>query len=98
MTKLLNSCGRIKNLCKTTITEHKTIMEYLTRRAARFRKEGRYDDDDLEKILKELEADEVVVAGMTDGEIDSAILDEMKQVQEALDKGLLQPHGSVVSH
>ena len=52
VTKLLYSCGRIKNLCKTKTTEHKTIMEYLTRRATRFKKEGRYSDDDLDTILK----------------------------------------------
>ena len=67
MTKLLNSCSRIKNLCKATTTQHKTIMEYLRRRATRYKREGKYNDDDLENILKELEADEIVVSGMVDG-------------------------------
>ena len=70
-------------------------MEYLTRRATRYKREGKYNDDDLENILKELEADEIVVSGMTEEEIDSAVMNEMQLVQAALDKGLLQPQGII---
>ena len=54
---LLSSCRKINNLCKTNPTKHTTIMEYLRKRAVRFRNNGRIEGVELEKVLKEL-ADE----------------------------------------
>ena len=60
ISKLLSDCRQIKNLCKTKPTEHTTIMEYLRRRALRFRKSGRLEGDELEKVLGELAMDEAM--------------------------------------
>ena len=82
---MLSSCRKIKNLCKTKPTEHTTIMEYLRRRALRFRKSGRLEGDDLEAVLKELEADDATAetSSPSDSDSESSAVEEEAELSES---------------
>jgi hypothetical protein len=73
-------------------TKHTTIMEQLRIRAKQFRKQGRLQEDDLERIIKEMKAEGQIKEGEGgDGETTSD--DEHKRVMEAVGEGQLQVHG-----
>ena len=105
ITTLLSSCREINNLCKTNPTKHTTIMEYLRKRASRFRNNGRIEGLELDKVLKELaDEEETVTTGsesieaedssLTEEQIEALIMEETECVQKALEMGLLQVHGT----
>ena len=61
LSRLANTCNQIRNLCKNGAfkqTEHTTIMEYLGRRAERFRRNGRLQGEEMEEIISELKGAE----------------------------------------
>ena len=69
-------------------------MKQLQIKADQFRKQGRLQDQDLHKIIKEIK--EGSTAGER-GESDSAnqaVKDEHRQVSKAVEEGLLQTHGT----
>ena len=94
MGQLANTCNQLRNLGNNGTfkrTEHTTIMDYLGRRAKQFRKNGRSQGEDMEKIISELK-------GAEEGDVtremeDSARVAERTVVHEAITEGLLQPHG-----
>jgi hypothetical protein len=95
--QLLSTCMKLKNLCikgKFKATSHLTIMEQLQIKAGQFRKQGRLQDQDLDKIIKEIKGDE----GFRDGEdndvAEAAAQNEQKRVLEVVKQGLLQVHGT----
>ena len=109
ITKLLSSCRKINNLCKTKPTSHTTIMEYLRKRASRFRNNGRIEGLELDEVLKDLSSEEdtdttASLSGsegsgeqnvsLTEEEIEALIMEETECVQKAIEKGLLQVHGT----
>ena len=59
-------------------------MEYLRRRALRFRKSGRLEGDDLEAVLKELEADEATAetSSPSDSDSESSAAEEEAELSE----------------
>jgi hypothetical protein len=70
--QLLSACMKLKNLCingKLTTTSHISVMKQLQIKADQFRKQGRLQDQDLHKIIKEIK--EGSTAG-EQGESDSA--------------------------
>jgi hypothetical protein len=66
-------------------------MGYLEKRASRFRKNGWMRGEDMEEIIKKLQEEDGNEE--TDEEIASAHVSEQEAVKEAMEEGLLQPHG-----
>ena len=95
VSRLADTCDRIKNLCKEGVfkrTEHSTIMEYLGKRAERFRRNWRLHGEEMEDIIAELKGAEEMRG---DGDTESnARMAEHAAVQEAITKRLLQAHGT----
>jgi hypothetical protein len=86
----------LKNLCingKFKITPHINSMEQLQIRAEKFRKQGRLWDEDLEKIIKEIKANEDINDKERNGKATIEANDEHHKVLEAEEEGLLQVHG-----
>jgi hypothetical protein len=94
---LLETCTEINSLYingKIKTTSHKTIMEQLRIRADWFRKQGRLCDKDIDKIIKEMKANEGTIDDDTDRKAANASNDENRRVMEAVEAGLLQIHGT----
>jgi hypothetical protein len=88
---------KLKNLCingKFKTTSHLTIMEQLRIKVDQFRKQGRLQDQDLDKIIKEIKGDEGFKDGEDNGGIEVAAQDKQKRVLKAVKQGLLQVHGT----
>ena len=66
-------------------------MEQLRRRAGRFRKQGRLQDQDMEEIIHEVKEGDEEDSGIKESGSTSAV--EQRQVMEAVKEGLLQIHG-----
>jgi hypothetical protein len=66
-------------------------MGYLEKRASGFRKNERMRGEDMEEIIKKLQEEEGNKE--TDEGIASAHVSEQEAVKEAMEEGLLQPHG-----
>jgi hypothetical protein len=66
-------------------------MEFLERRAQKFRKNGRMTGEDVEDFLEKLQEEEGI--GHEDKEATRARVAEQGTVKEAADEGLLQMHG-----
>jgi hypothetical protein len=66
-------------------------MGYLEKRASRFRKNGRMRGEDMEEIIKKLQKEEGNKE--TDEGGASAHVSEQEAEKEAMEEGLLQPHG-----
>ena len=96
VSRLADTCDRIRNLCKEGVfkrTEHSTIMEYLGKRAERFRRNWRLHGEEMEDIIMELKGAEEMRG---DGDPESnACATEHAAVQEAINEGLLQPHSTL---
>jgi hypothetical protein len=91
---LASTCNRIRSLCKQgtfKTTEHKTIMGYLEKRASKFRKNEQMGGKDMKEIIRKLQEEKSNEG--TEGGIASAHASEHKAVKEAMEEGLLQPHG-----
>jgi hypothetical protein len=86
----------LKENCKDgkfRTTEHSTIMEYLRQQADRFRKEGRLQEEDMETIIEEMK-EIIQAADIKEEEKETTKADEHQKVMEAVNKGLMQVHGS----
>jgi hypothetical protein len=95
VSQLADTCNRIRNICKDGVfkrTKHSTIMEYLGKRVDRFRRNGRLQGEEMKEIIAELKgAEEERDNGNAESNARAA---EHAAVQEAITKGLLQPHGT----
>ena len=84
-------------------------MEYLRKRASRFRNNGRIEGLELDEVLKDLSSEEdtdttASLSGsegsgeqnvsLTEEEMEALIMEETECVQKAIEKGLLQVHGT----
>ncbi len=67
-------------------------MEQLQIRADKFRKQGKLWDEDLEKIIKEIKANEDINNKERNGKAAISANDEHHKVLEAEEEGLLQVH------
>jgi hypothetical protein len=68
-------------------------MEYLRQQADRFRKQGRLQEEDVETILKEMK-EKMETADIEEENKDTTKADKHQKVMEAVNKGLMQVHGS----
>ncbi len=68
-------------------------MEYLRQQADRFRKQGRLQDKDVETIIEEMK-EKMGAADIEEEEKETTKADEHQKVMEAVNKGLMQVHGS----
>jgi len=66
-------------------------MGYLEKRANRFRKNGRMEGGDMEELIQKLREEEGSEGA--DEDIAGARISEQEAVREAMEEGLLQPHG-----
>ncbi len=73
---------------------HVSILEQLRNKAERFRKQGRLQNQDLEKIIKEIKEGEEFKAKGVDAIAETAVKDKHKRILEAVKDGLLQVHGT----
>ncbi len=67
-------------------------MEHLRRRADRFQKQGRLQDDEMETIIKEMRKEMTAKEG-GGAASDNAQAEEHARVLEAVEEGLLQTQG-----
>ncbi len=71
-------------------------MEQLQLRADRFRKQGRLKDEEVEKIIREIEKNDKLT-NEEEGHQEDSIKDEQRRILEAVQEGLLQIHGNAPS-
>jgi hypothetical protein len=93
--QLANMCNRIRHLCNQGVfklTDHKTIMGFLEKRASKFRKNGRLRGEDMEEFLERLQEEEGIEQAEEGAA--SARAAEQGAFKEAVYKGLLRPHGN----
>jgi hypothetical protein len=94
VSRLADTCTQIRKLCEENAfkkTEHKTVMEYLEKRADRFRRNrGIYGKEIKEIIAKLKRGEEPSGARVNEENVQIA---EHSEVQEALSEGQLQLHG-----
>jgi hypothetical protein len=70
-------------------------MKQIRIKADQFRKQGQLQDQDLDKIIKEIKGDEGFKDGEDNGVTEAAAQDEQKRVLKVVKQGLLQVHGIV---
>jgi hypothetical protein len=96
--QLLETCMKIKSVCingSIKTTNHNTIMEQLRIRAERFRKQGRLWDEDVEKIIANIKANNKTTEEEADKTTCCTSDNENRWVMEAVEEeGLLQVHGT----
>jgi hypothetical protein len=68
-------------------------MEYLRQQADRFRKQGRLQEEDVETIIEEMK-EKMGAADTEEEEKETTKADKHQKVMEAVNKGLMQVHGS----
>jgi hypothetical protein len=88
-------CNRIRHVCNQWIfkvTDHKTIMGFLEKRASKFRKNGRFRGEDMEELLERLREEEGIEQAEEGAA--SARAEEQGAVKEGVYEGLLRPHGN----
>jgi hypothetical protein len=69
-------------------------MEQLRIRADWFRKQGRLCNEDIDKIIKEMKANEETIDDNTDRKAANTSNNENRRVMEAVETGLVQIHGT----
>ena len=84
---------KIKSVCisgSIKTTNHNTIMEQLPIRAERFRKQGRFRDEDMEEIIADIKANNKTTEKEADKTVCCTSNNENRRVMEAVEEGLLQ--------